>query len=77
MEKMNIVNLEYFKQKLWEFHIEILDEFEYNDTYLIVLNCDVFTKYELLTLMGISPFNILLMYFDGNKKLHLQFFPNI
>lgn len=74
---MKYYNLDLFKAQLRKLQLPVLDEYEYNDCYLFVLSAPCLTRYEILNLMGVHPFNILNMWYSGEKKLHLQLFPNI
>lgn len=74
---MKYYNLDLFKAQLSTLQLSILDEYEYNDTYLFVLDVPCLSRFEILHLMGVHPFNILNMWYSGEKKLHLQLFPNI
>ena len=74
---MKYYNLDLFKAQLSKLQLSVLDEYEYEDSYLFVLSTPCLTRYEILNLMGIHPYNILHMWYGGEKKLHLQLFHNI
>lgn len=69
---VNPIGLAKFRHQLWVEHIEILDEFVYDGSTLFVLKDDYLCMYSMLNLLKIRKFSVLLLYYEGNKRLHLR-----
>lgn len=69
---VNSINVAKFRHQLWVEHIELLDELVYDGTPVFVIKDDCLCVYSIMNLMKICPFSILLLYHEGNKRIHLR-----
>lgn len=72
MEKISQVLLESFRNQLSVERIEVIDEFEYRNGTMFVIQDDCLCYFHLEELLRICKFSILVLYYDGIKKLHLR-----
>lgn len=72
MGKISQVLLESFRHQLSVERIEVIDEFEYRNGTMFVIQDDGLCYFHLEELLRICKFSILVLYYDGIKKLHLR-----
>lgn len=74
MAVLSLSLLASFRHQLFLEHIEVLDEFEYEDTTLFALRDDDLTFWQIERLYRICKFSVLLLYCKGDKKIHLRLY---
>lgn len=57
------------RHQLWLDHIEIVEEFEKNDFYLIAIRPSALSSYIIAELSRICPIGVVNLYVDGNLEL--------
>ena len=57
------------RHQLWLDHIEIVEEFEKGNLYLIAIRPSVLTCYEVANISRICPIGVMNLYVDGNLEL--------
>ena len=72
MERINTSQIAAFRHQLWLEHIEVLDEFKYDNSILFVLKNACLCPWKIKNLVRIAPFSILNLYYDGNLRMHLR-----
>lgn len=71
MEKINHSLLATFRHTLWLEHINVMDEYLDNGMHVFVLEDDFLMHWQLDNLRRQAPFNIAMLYVEGNKRLCL------
>lgn len=71
MEKISHSLLATFRHQLWLEHLNVLEEFSNELVYVFVLEEYDLTYWQIDNLRRQAPFNITMLYFEGNKRLCL------
>lgn len=74
MEKISSSLLGSFRHQLWLEHIEVLGEGSTDTCIWFAIEGHSLSYWQLDNLRRIAPVNILLMYHEGNLRLHLTIF---
>lgn len=72
MGKISQVLLESFRHQLSVERIAVIDEFEYHNGTMFVIKDDGLCYFQIEELLRICKFSVLVLYYDGIKKLHLR-----
>lgn len=74
MGKISNALLESFRYQLQLARLVVIDEFEYDNSTLFVIQDDGLTYFEIESLMRICKFSVLALYYKGDKKMHLRIY---
>lgn len=72
MGKISQVLLESFRHQLSVERISVIDEFEFHNGTMFVIQNDGLCYFQIEGLMRICKFNVLVWYYNGVKRLHLR-----
>lgn len=71
MEKISHSLLATFRHQLWLEHLNVLEEFSNDVAYIFVLEEYNLMYWQIENLRRQAPFNITMLYIEGNKRLCL------
>lgn len=74
MGKINYTLLACFRHQLRIEQIEVLEEFQYGNSTMFVIDEYSLAHWQVANLSRICSFSILMLYYKGEKMLHLRLF---